>query len=56
MEEESSMTPDELVGRLVQLFPDFATHREAADPADEDGTTLCGAFAEFSDYFRERYE
>ena len=54
-----SMTPDELVGRLVQLFPDFAAHRDEAEnlaDEDEEGPTLCGAFSEFSDYFRERYE
>jgi hypothetical protein len=50
------MTPDELVGRLVQLFPEFAAHREEAEGEDEDAPTLCGAFADFSDYFRERYE
>ena len=52
------MTPDELVGRLVELFPDFAAHRdEAENVSDEpDDSTLCGAFTEFSEYFRERYE
>ena len=52
------MTPDELVGRLVELFPDFAAHRDEAESAshEADDPTLCGAFTEFSDYFRERYE
>ena len=53
------MTPDELVDRLVELFPDFAAHREEAEresEVDDDAPTLCGAFTEFSDYFRERYE
>ncbi len=51
------MTPDELVGRLVELFPDFAAHRDEASASHEaDDPTLCGAFTEFSDYFRERYE
>jgi hypothetical protein len=52
------MTPDELVGRLVELFPDFAAHRDEAERAlpGEDDSTLCGAFTEFSDYFRECYE
>jgi hypothetical protein len=56
--DDGSMTPDELVGRLVELFPDFAAHREEAEDlaGAEDGATLCGAFTEFSDYFRERYE
>lgn len=56
---DASMTPDELVGRLVELFPDFAAHRDEArrEPdEDDDASTLCGAFTEFSDYFRERYE
>ena len=42
------MTPEELVGSLTGLFPDFAVHWQAADnPArEEDGSfTLCGAFA-----------
>jgi hypothetical protein len=53
------MTPDELIGSLTGIFPDFDAHWQAADnPAREaDGSfTLCGAFAEFSDFFRERYE
>ena len=53
------MTPDELVGRLVGLFPDFATHWDAPDNSsreDDGSSTLCGAFAEFSLFFCERYE
>ena len=53
------MTPDELVGRLVGLFPDFADHWEGPDnlSREADGSsTLCGAFAEFSHYFCEHYE
>jgi hypothetical protein len=53
------MTPDELVGRLVGLFPGFADHWEAPDNlsrAPDGAATLCGAFAEFSEYFCERYE
>ena len=53
------MTPEELIGNLAGLFPDFAAHWEAADnpSREDDGSfTLCGAFTEFSDYFRERYE
>jgi hypothetical protein len=57
--EHDGMTPEELVGNLTGLFPDFAEHWEAPDnlSREADGSfTLCGAFVEFSDYFRERYE
>jgi len=53
------MPPDELLARLVRLFPDFGEHWEGPDneERDEDGSfTLHGAFAEFSVYFSERYE
>jgi hypothetical protein len=53
------MTPEELVGSLTRLFPDFTARWEAEDnPSREpDGSfTLCGVFAEFSDFFREHYE
>jgi hypothetical protein len=56
---DDEMTPEELIGSLTGLFPDFAEQWEAPDnPArDADGSfTLCGAFDEFSEYFRERYE
>jgi hypothetical protein len=55
---DESMTPDELVGRLVDLFPDFAAHRDEADrvAGEDDAPSLCSAFTEFSEYFRERYE
>jgi hypothetical protein len=55
---DESMTPDELVGRLVELFPDFAAHRDEAEgvAGQDDALSLCGAFTEFSEYFRERYE
>jgi hypothetical protein len=55
---DESMTPDELVGRLVELFPDFAAHRDEAESVagQDDAPSLCGAFTEFSEYFRERYE
>ena len=53
------MTPDELIGSLIELFPDFAEHWEAPHNTsrESDGSfTLCGAFAEFSQYFCECYE
>jgi hypothetical protein len=53
------MTPEELVGSLTGLFPDFAAYWEAADNLnrEDDGSfTLGGVFAEFSDYFRDGYE
>jgi hypothetical protein len=57
--ERDDMTPEELLGQLVGLFPEFAAHWEAPDNfnREDDGSfTLCGAFAEFSDYFRDGYE
>ena len=52
MDDEAEMTPDELLARLVTLFPDFAEHWSA-----DDGTfTACDAFAELSQFVRERYE
>jgi hypothetical protein len=53
------MTPDELVARLVGLFPDFADVWDDPDNAsrDDDGSfTLCAVFSELSHYVRERYE
>jgi hypothetical protein len=58
-DDDASMTPDELIARLVGLFPDFAARWESPDnlSRDRDGSvTLCGAFAEFSQFFLERYE
>jgi hypothetical protein len=56
--DDASMTPDELVGRLVELFPDFAAHRDEAErESGETGPpTLCRTFTEFSEYFCECYE
>jgi hypothetical protein len=53
------MTPEELLARLVALFPDFAEHWDGRDDEqrEEDGSlTLQGTFGEFSVYFCERYE
>ncbi len=53
------MTPQELLSRLVSLVPDFAAYWD--DPGNcyrpDDGSfTVCGVFAEFTDFFREAYE
>ena len=53
------MSPQALLDRLVALFPDFRAHWD--DPGncfrEEDGSfTLYGVFAEFSGFFRERYQ
>jgi hypothetical protein len=53
------LTPDELIARLVGLFPDFAEQWNAPDnlSREDDGSfTICGAFSEFSHYVCERYE
>lgn len=53
------MAPDELLARLVTLFPDFGAHWDDPDndAREDDGSfTLHGAFAEFSVYFSECYE
>lgn len=51
------MTPQTLLTRLVEIFPDFAGYWD--DPGncfrEDDGSFTCfGVFAEFSGYFRER--
>jgi hypothetical protein len=54
-----TMAPDELLARLIQLFPDFAAHWDDPDndEREPDGSfTLHGAFTEFSVFFRECYE
>jgi hypothetical protein len=53
------MTPQGLLDRLDELFPDFRAHW--ADPKncfrdDDFAFTLHGVFAEFSDFFRDRYQ
>jgi hypothetical protein len=53
------MSPESLLNRLVTLFPAFIGYWD--DPAncfrdDEGKFTHCGAFAEFSHFFREQYE
>jgi hypothetical protein len=53
------MTPEGLLDRLVALFPDFAAYWDGPDndAREPDGSfTLEGAFAEFSQFFREHYE
>jgi len=52
-------SPQATLDRLVEIFPDFATYWR--DPENvfrnDDGSfTYCGAFSEFSHYFRDRYE
>jgi hypothetical protein len=52
------MTPQELLNRLVALFPDFRAYWD--DPGncfrDDDGSfTLHGVFAEFTSFYRERH-
>jgi hypothetical protein len=57
--DSATMAPDELIARLIGLFPDFADHWEGPDndARDADGSfTLHDAFAEFSVFFRENYE
>jgi hypothetical protein len=56
---DATMEPDELLARLVGLFPDFGAYWESPDndERDDDGSfTLHGAFAGFSVFFSERYE
>jgi hypothetical protein len=53
------MTPQAVLQRIVSLFPDFAACWD--DPGncfrEDDGSfTHCGVFAEFSAFFRERYQ
>jgi hypothetical protein len=53
------MPPEELLARLVALFPDFAAHWDDPDNEvqDDDGAyTLHDVFAEFSVFFSEQYE
>ncbi len=53
------MSPQEVLVRLIELFPDFAACWNDPDNCfrEDDGAfTYCGAFAEFSSYFRDGYE
>ena len=53
------MNAHDLLNRLVALFPDFAAvwDRSTNCFREDDGSfTRCGVFAEFSHYFRDRYE
>lgn len=57
--DEATLEPEELLARLLTLFPDFRAHWEDADndEREPDGSfTLHGAFAAFSVFFCERYE
>ena len=59
MDDSATMPPEELLARLVALFPDFAAHWDDPenDAHEPDGSfTLHDAFAEFSVYFSEQYE
>jgi hypothetical protein len=59
MDDDREMTPDELVARLVGLFPEFAEQWNAPGNLfrEDDGSfTACGAFAEFSHFVHDRYE
>jgi hypothetical protein len=53
------MSAQAILDRLVTLFPDFAEAWDSPDNyfREDDGSfTHCGVFAEFSHYFRDRYE
>jgi hypothetical protein len=59
LEDSATMAPDELLARLIRLFPDFGDHWDGPDndEREPDGSfTLRGAFTEFSLYFSEHYE
>jgi hypothetical protein len=59
LEDSATMAPDELLARLIRLFPDFGAHWDGPDndEREADGSfTLHGAFTEFSLYFIEHYE
>jgi hypothetical protein len=53
------MTAQAILDRLFTLCPDFAVPWDSPDNCfrEDDGSfTHCGVFAEFSHYFRDRYE
>lgn len=52
------MTPQSLLNRLVDLFPDFRTYWDAPGNCclNDDGSfTLHGVFSKFTGFFRERH-
>jgi hypothetical protein len=52
------MRPQELVNRLVVLFPEFQAHWDSPGNCfrhDDGSFTLHGVFAEFTTFFAERY-
>jgi len=52
-------SPQQLLERLIELFPGFASQWNAPSNCflDDDGSfCYCGVFAAFSQYFREQYE
>jgi hypothetical protein len=52
------MTPSELHGRLVAIFPQFAAYWESADNLfrETDGSyTVCGVFSHFTHFVREYF-
>ena len=56
---DKSMTPKELLDSLVELFPDFRPVWDGPSNCyrNDDGSfTLHGVFAEFTSYFRDRYD
>ena len=53
------MTAADILDRIIARFPDFAGAWNSPDNCfrEDDGTfNRCGVFAEFSHYFRDRYE
>jgi hypothetical protein len=53
------MSPQELLDRLTELFPDFASHWNRPQNCfrgDDGSFSHCGAFAEFSHFFQNHYE
>jgi hypothetical protein len=52
------MNPIDVQSRLVKMFPEFAQYWDMDTNChrdDDGGFTLCGVFAEFSDFFRKQF-
>jgi hypothetical protein len=52
------MTPHELLQRIISIFPEFASAWDDPENCfrnDDGAFSLCGIFAEFSGFFRERF-